>query len=112
MDDLDAIVASLSSWMRKTLLMLARKDMVCTCTSIGASLTGRQSAYGRQTSAHEGGRTLRALERRDLAFQILGCCHSACAPNEKIVRWFLTDRGRQAAAQLATSYPANSIHEG
>jgi hypothetical protein len=38
-----------------------------TCTSIGSALTGRQSAYGWQTSAREGGRTLHALRRRGLA---------------------------------------------
>ena len=37
-----------------------------TCTSIGSALTGRQSAYGWQTSAREGGRTLHALRRLGL----------------------------------------------
>ena len=38
-----------------------------TCTSIGSAITGRQSAYGWQTSAREGGRTLHALKRRGLS---------------------------------------------
>lgn len=38
-----------------------------TCTSVGSAITGRQSAYGWQTSAREGGRTLHALRRRGLA---------------------------------------------
>jgi hypothetical protein len=38
-----------------------------TCTSIGSAITQRQSAYGWQTSAREGGRTLHALRRRGLA---------------------------------------------
>ena len=37
-----------------------------TCTSVGSVLTGRQSAYGWQTSAREGGRTLHALRRLGL----------------------------------------------
>lgn len=37
-----------------------------TATTVGAELTGRRSAYGPQTSAREGGRTLAALRRRRL----------------------------------------------
>lgn len=47
-------------------LELLRRPGKHTCTSIGSVLTGRQSAYGWQTSAREGGRTLRALLRRGL----------------------------------------------
>ena len=106
MDDLKAIEASLSPWMKKALLMLAREHMVCTCTSIGASLTGRQSAYGWQTSAREGGRTLRALERRSLAFQ------QHIQPGEKIFPWSLTDLGRRLAAHLSTPAVVNLPETG
>ena len=106
MDDLDVIGASLSPWMRKALLMLARKDMVRTCTSVGSSLTGRQSAYGWQTSAREGGRTLHALERRGLAFQLIQ------PPAARIFPWSLTTRGRLLACHLAAPAAANPLKTG
>lgn len=106
MDDLSAIGDTLSPWMTKALLMLAREHTVCTCTVIGSMLTGRHSAYGWQTSAREGGRTLRALERRGLAFQ------QHIQPGEKIFPWSLTDRGRRLAAHLAASAIAASPKAG
>ncbi len=55
----------LSLCQEKAFGMLARPGEH-TCTSIGSALTGRQSAYGWQTSAREGGRTLHALRRLGL----------------------------------------------
>jgi hypothetical protein len=106
MDDLSAIGASLSPWMTRALPMLAREHIICICTVIGSMLTGQHSAYGWQTSAREGGRTLRALERRGLASR------QHIQPGEKIFPWALTDRGRRLAAHLAASATAASPEAG
>jgi hypothetical protein len=76
----------LSPWMWKAMQILAQGES--TCTLVGAALTGRRSAYGHQTSAREGGRTLRALERRGLVFQ-------SHRPDEADPRtfWMLTPKG-------------------
>jgi hypothetical protein len=54
----------LSEWQRKALEWLSRPANGRTCTIVGAMLTQRQSSFGHQTSAREGGRTLRSLQRR------------------------------------------------
>jgi hypothetical protein len=59
-------MVSLSPWQLKALVWLSRPDSGHTCTIVGAMLTQRHSSFGHQTSAREGGRTLRALERRGL----------------------------------------------
>ncbi len=56
---------TLSATMYQAMGILARGPS--TATWVGSELTGRRSAYGPQTSAREGGRTLRALQRRKLA---------------------------------------------
>lgn len=50
----------------KALQWLSRPGSGHTCSIVGAMLTERRSAYGHQTSAREGGRTLQALKRRGL----------------------------------------------
>lgn len=72
--------------MQKALQILARGES--TCSIVGAALTGRRSAYGHQTSAREGGRTLHALERRGLVFR-------SHRPDEADPRtfWMLTPAG-------------------
>jgi hypothetical protein len=54
----------LSTTMRRALVILLGGPV--TATTVGCELTGRRSAYGPQTSAREGGRTLHALRRRGL----------------------------------------------
>jgi hypothetical protein len=63
-----------------------------TCTIVGTMLTGRQSAYGHQTSAREGGRTLTALRRRGLVLDYVG--------DDGLRVWNLTEKGRQVAATI------------
>ena len=93
------IVKSLSPWMRTALARLADSKQPCTSTSIGSMLTGRQSAYGWQTSAREGGRTLKALERRKLA------CPQRYDPSRKIWPWTITCLGKEVARSLAAVAP-------
>jgi hypothetical protein len=79
---------SCSHQMKRALLILLRGE--ATATNVGAELTGRRSAYGPQTSAREGGRTLRALQRRKLAeVRFDGDVHW---------QWSLTPMGRVEAA--------------
>ena len=56
----------LSDWQWRAMKYLATPGFGHTCTIIGAALTGRKSSFGSQTSAREGGRTLRSLEKRGL----------------------------------------------
>ena len=91
----DGIAESLSPWMRTALMHLATSRQPCTSTSIGSLLTRRQSAYGWQTSAREGGRTLNALERRKLVQP------SWYDPVQKIWPWTITALGRKVAQSLA-----------
>ena len=56
----------LSEFQMKVLEWLRRPQNGHTCTVVGAMLTQRKSAFGPQTSAREGGRTLRSLQRRGL----------------------------------------------
>ena len=56
----------LSARQRKALEWLNRPGSGHTCTIVGAMLTQRKSSFGHQTSAREGGRTLRSLEKRGL----------------------------------------------
>jgi hypothetical protein len=79
-----------------------------TSTSIGAMLTKRQSAYGWQTSAREGGRTLKALERRKLARS------HRCDParknglgNSGLWPWTITELGKEIARSLETAVVAS-----
>lgn len=55
-----------SPWQLKAMEWLNRPNSGHTCAIVGAMLTGRKSSFGHQTSAREGGRTLRSLERRGL----------------------------------------------
>jgi hypothetical protein len=59
-------MSKLSEWQYKALEWLSRPGSGHTCTIVGAMLTQRKSSFGHQTSAREGGRTLRALQRRGL----------------------------------------------
>ncbi len=61
-----------------------------TCTSVGSALTGRQSAYGWQTSAREGGRALQALRRHGLA-QV---DFKKVSPKKSMWFWTLTAEGQ------------------
>ena len=74
---------------------LAASKQPCTSTLIGSMLTRRQSAYGWQTSAREGGRTLKALERRKLAVS------QRYDPALKIWPWTITELGKKVAQSLA-----------
>jgi len=56
----------LTTWQERALLYLLHSKNEQTCTTVGCLLTGRKSSYGPQTSAREGGRTLRALLKRGL----------------------------------------------
>lgn len=96
------IIRSLSPWMRTVLVHLATSKQPCTSTSVGSMLTKRQSAYGWQTSAREGGRTLNALERRKLAVS------QKYDPFRKIWPWTITALGREIAQSLAASIAAPS----
>ena len=89
------ILKSLSPWMRTALMQLATCKQPCTCTSIGSLLTGRRSAYGWQTSAREGGRTLKALERRRLAQS------HGYDPVQKLCPWTITSLGRKVAQSIS-----------
>ena len=97
------IIKSLSPWMRRALMQLAASRQPCTSTSIGSMLTGRQSAYGWQTSAREGGKTLKALERRKLA------CSQRYDPARKIWPWTITILGKEVAQSLAAAVPPPAI---
>ena len=77
-------------------MQLATSKQPCTSTSIGSLLTRRQSAYGWQTSAREGGWTLKALERRKLAQS------HRYDPTWKIWPWTITALGEKVAQSLAT----------
>jgi hypothetical protein len=96
MEEEASIVKSLSPWMRMALMQLATSKQPCTSTSIGSMLTKRQSAYGWQTSAREGGRTLKALERRQLAVS------QRYDPTWKIFPWTITELGKKVAQSLST----------
>jgi hypothetical protein len=96
------IIKSLSPRMRVALAQLAASKQPCTCTSIGSLLTRRQSAYGWQTSAREGGRTLMALGRRKLAQA------QAYDPAQKIWPWMITNLGSKIARTLANASPASA----
>ncbi len=79
-------MAGLSPWQLKALAWLSRPDSGHTCSIVGAMLTQRHSSYGHQTSAREGGRTLRSLERRGLvSYRDLD--------DGLIRRWDLTPKG-------------------
>jgi hypothetical protein len=97
------IIKSLSPWMRKALIHLAASKQSCTSTSVGSMLTGRQSAYGWQTSAREGGRTLKALERRKLAQS------HRYDPTRKIWPWTITGLGKEVARSLTAAVPVISV---
>ena len=97
------IIKSLSPWMRTALVQLATSRQPCTSTSIGSFLTRRQSAYGWQTSAREGGKTLKALERRKLA------CSQRYDPARKIWPWTITGLGKEVAQSLAAAVPPLAI---
>ena len=88
-------IKSLSPWMRTALMQLAASKQPCTSTLIGSMLTRRQSAYGWQTSAREGGRTLKALERRKLVVS------QGYDPVRKIWPWTITALGKEIAQSLA-----------
>ncbi len=86
-----------------------------TATLVGVVLTGRRSAYGHQTSAREGGRTLAALRRRGLVDRYY-------SEFDRKSLWKLTPRGRAAAEALAqetakddgvqvTCVPSGSINQ-
>ena len=96
MEKASDIIKSLSPWMRTALMQLATSKQPCTSTSIGSLLTRRQSAYGWQTSAREGGWTLKALERRKLAQS------HRYDPTWKIWPWTITALGEKVAQSLAT----------
>jgi len=57
---------ALSEFQVKAMEWLSRPHSGHTCTIVGAMLTQRKSSFGHQTSAREGGRTLRSLQRRGL----------------------------------------------
>jgi len=57
---------ALSEFQVKAMEWLSRPQSGHTCTIVGAMLTQRKSSFGHQTSAREGGRTLRSLQRRGL----------------------------------------------
>jgi hypothetical protein len=82
------VSVALTHRMKRALLILLRGSH--TATNVGVELTGRRSAYGPQTSAREGGRTLHALKRRKLAdVRFDGVAHW---------QWSLTPMGRVEAA--------------
>jgi hypothetical protein len=56
----------LSEFQMKAMEWLSRPQSGHTCTIVGSMLTQRKSSFGHQTSAREGGRTLRSLQRRGL----------------------------------------------
>lgn len=85
----------LSSWQRRVLEWLGRPDSGHTCTIVGAMLTGRKSSFGHQTSAREGGRTLRSLERR-------GLVSYRDVDGGRRRTWDLTPRGRDELAKIHT----------
>lgn len=76
---------TLSPYMQKALQILARGES--TCSIVGAELTGKIHREP-QKSAREGGRTLRALERRGLVLR-------SHRPDEADPRtfWMLTPKG-------------------
>ena len=81
----------LSSWQLKALAWWSRSDNGHTCTIVGAMLTQRHSSFGHQTSAREGGRTLRSLERKGLvAYRDMD--------DGRIRRWDLTPKGVEVLA--------------
>lgn len=84
--------ASTSPLMARALELLKGKG-AHTCTSIGSALTGRQSAYGWQTSAREGGRTLRALQRRGLVL-------SRFDSESRLTLWQLTTKGQSVVPRV------------
>jgi hypothetical protein len=91
------IAKTLSNRMRIALIKLSTSEQPVTCTSVGSLLTGRKSAYGWQTSAREGGRTLRALERRKLA------CSQEYDSFQKIWPWTITPLGKRVAMSLTVT---------
>ena len=98
-----SLVKSLSPWMRAALIELATSRQPCTSTSIGSMLTKRQSAYGWQTSAREGGRTLKALERRKLArSHRYDPARENGLGNSGFWPWTITALGKKIAESLAT----------
>jgi len=81
----------LSSWQLKALAWWSRSDNGHTCTIVGAMLTQRHSSFGHQTSAREGGRTLRSLERKGLVAY-------RDTDDGFIRRWDLTPKGVEVLA--------------
>lgn len=83
--------SNLTPWMWSALEYLGGHPELSTATWVGQHLTGRKSAYGPQTSAREGGCTLRALERRRLVY---------CSYDDFRRKWMwnLTQRGRDVLA--------------
>lgn len=74
----------LTPFMQKAFDYVAKSP--ATATAVGSLLTGRKSAYGWQTSAREGGRTLHALKRR-------GLVRSEWSEFHMITLWSLTPAG-------------------
>lgn len=84
----DPFYRPLSERMMRALVIMLRGKV--TCTTLGSELTGRRTAYGPQTSAREGGRTLRALLRRGLVTRIFD-------PDDPRSWWSLTVAGEYEA---------------
>jgi hypothetical protein len=75
---------------------LSRPDSGHTCSVVGQMLTERKSSFGHQTSAREGGRTLRSLERRGLVTY-------RDVDGGRIRRWDLTPKGISVLAATKTN---------
>ncbi len=85
-------VVKLTDWMVRALKYVECHPNI-TCSIVGAMLTGRRSAFGHQTSAREGGRTLMALRKRGLVRD--------SATDDGLLRlWNLTEKGRQVSATV------------
>lgn len=89
----EKMVSRLSSTMVTAILYIWEHPKVnCTCARVGVMLTERKSSYGHQTSAWEGGRTLTALRRRGLVFDIV--------TDDGLRSWHLTADGLTIAEAI------------